>query len=367
MAFLKKIALTDFKNYHSLNIGSFSYINCFVGENGSGKTNILDAIYYLSMCKSYFNTIDFQNIKHSETGFILNAIYILDDADESISLAVQQDKKKLIKRNKVAYNKLIEHVGLIPIVMVCPDDQILINGYSEERRKLMDTTLVQTDKAYTYQLTQYNKVLQQRNALLRNFAVEKYFDSAQLDTWTQQLIEYGQPIHQARKLCIKEWQPYFNECYQAIAPDKENVTFTYDSQLSDKKFETLLIQSQEKDRLLQRSNCGIHKDDITFYIDGHPMKRFGSQGQQKSFLLAIKLAQYKYLESQKDTKPILLLDDLFDKLDSKRVEAFLEYICKSGTFGQIFITHTNKADAETIFKKHKIDASIFNIKEGKLV
>jgi len=362
--YLKSISLENFKNYSVLHQDFSPTINCFVGKNGAGKTNLLDTIYYLCMCKSFFNTIDSQVINHAQEYFKLKGIFKVLKEDHEVTCTIQTRKKKIFECDNVKYDKLVEHIGHFPIVMICPDDNSLILNGSEARRKFLDNTLVQLDKQYLSYLLTYNKILVQRNALLKSFAKNQFFDQSQLDAWDVQLIEPGNYIYTKRKELLDDIEPLFLDYYKAISGNKESVKLRYNTELSDNKMETLLKINIEKDRILARTSAGIHKDDISFDMDEYAIKRFGSQGQQKSFVIALKLSQFAILQKNINIKPILLLDDIFDKLDSKRIENLLNLIHKENPFGQIFITNTEKSAIKAIFKNEEIQ--LFDVKNSNV-
>lgn len=363
--YLTHLSIINFKNYSELELKLNKKVNCFVGNNGVGKTNILDAIYYLSNCKSYFNTIDKQNINHGKDFFLIKGEFLINEVQEVISCAVQKGKKKKIKKGKKEYEKFSNHIGFIPSVIITPYDINLIYEGSEERRKFIDSIIAQYNKEYLTQLINYQKVLSQRNALLKRFAETNTFDNDSLEVWDIQLIDVGQKIFDVRKQFIKEFNEFFNELYKQISDNKEDVSLSYNSKLLEESFEKLLTQHINKDKAIQYTSVGIHKDDYVFSIGGFPIKKFGSQGQQKTFLIALKLAQYKYLEQKMDKKPILMLDDIYDKLDSKRSLALMNMI-KNNDFGQVFITDTNQERISNYFNENN-KISVFNIENGELI
>lgn len=360
---LKELSLVNFKNYESATLDLSSNVNCFVGNNGQGKTNVLDAIYYLAFCKSYFNPVDRQNVLHGEDFFVVQGTFDRNDKAERIFCGIKKGHKKQFKRNKKEYTKLADHIGLIPLVMVSPADSELILGGSEVRRKLVDGVIAQFDKNYLDHLMQYQKCLNQRNALLKAFAENRYFDEESLVIWDQKLIQYGEPIHQTRKAFLDEFIPIFQSFYNLIAPKEEVVNLTYVSGLNEMTFEALLLESRKKDGALRYTSVGIHKDDLVFELGEYPMKKLGSQGQQKSYLIALKLAQFEYVKRKKDTKPVILLDDVFDKLDEHRVEAIIRLV-SDPEFGQIFITDTSYDRIKPILDRIGRDSRIFNVDKG---
>ena len=350
--FVEKIALVNFKNYHEAEINLSNEINCFVGPNGAGKTNILDAVYYMSMCKSYMNPIDSQNIRFEESFFVLQGNWSRKGINDSLYCAIKKGKKKVFKKNKVLYEKLAEHIGQFPAVMISPYDRNLILEGSEVRRKWMDGIISQFNRAFLDQLIRYGKVLEQRNALLKNMFSHGFFDREGLEVWDEQLVRYGQFVHEERKKFLNDFIPIFEKYYQWLSSNKEQVNLEYKSQLLDGDFQEMLKQAEKIDQRKQYSTVGIHKDDLVFTINHHPIKKFGSQGQQKSYLIALKLAQFEWLNLNLGMKPVLLLDDIFDKLDHDRVERLMEMV-SNHDFGQVLITDTDIDRIKTIF--HNID------------
>ncbi len=358
--YLQKLSLVNFKNIESQTFDFQQKINCFVGNNGVGKTNVLDAIYYLSFAKSYFNPVAVQNIKHDAPFFMVEGSYLLHKREEKILCSLKRGQKKVLKRNGTAYDKFSEHIGQFPLVIISPSDRDLIIEGSERRRKFMDSVISMQDTLYLQNLIAYNKVLSQRNALLKYFALNRTFDALNLKVYDELLIKHGAIIHQKRTNFLKEFTPIFDEKYQLISGKKEDVKLTYKSQLSTVDFETLLQQNLEKDRMLQYTSVGIHKDDLGFEIDTFPIKKFGSQGQQKSYLIALKLAQFQFIKQQSKVVPILLLDDIFDKLDELRVSQIIDLVNKD-EFGQIFITDTHYNRTEEVIKKSEKPYQIFQL------
>lgn len=297
-------------------------MNCFTGLNGSGKTNLLDAIHYLCVCKSFLNPTDTQNILQGEELYVVQGKFDLNGNSEEIFCGLKRNNKKQFKRNQKEYERLSDHVGLFPLVLISPEDSVLIAGGSEERRRFIDNTLSQTDKEYLDSLILYNKVLVQRNGALKQFAADRRFDNDLLAIYDEQLVEYGMPVYAKRKEFIAEFAGVFNANYQFICGGEELAQIEYKTQLDEGSFAELLVASRDKDRINQYTTVGIHKDDVQFDLNGLAVKKFGSQGQQKSFLMSLKLAQFEYLYKVKKIKPLLLLDDLFDKLDDTRVQKY---------------------------------------------
>jgi len=361
---LERLQLINFKNYSDSEIFLTDGINCFVGNNGVGKTNILDAVHYLSICKSYMNVIDRQNIRFEQDFFVIQGDWMKDDAKVNIHCAVKNGAKKVFRRNKKEYDKLADHIGQFPAVMISPYDRDLISEGSELRRKWMDGIISQFNRHYLELIQRYSKILIQRNALLKNMAEHRLFDVESIEVWDAQLVEIGNKIHQERLKFINEFIIVFQKHYKSIGNAEEQVDITYRSQLSEGDFNDLLLAYRKKDAHTRYSNVGVHKDDLVFTIKGHPVKKFGSQGQQKSFLIALRLAQYEWLKFHLKVSPVLLLDDIFDKLDHKRVERLVNLVADH-FFGQVLVTDTDRSRVERIFKSNNLSSKIFNVdKEG---
>jgi len=358
--YLQKLSLVNFKNLESQSFDFQQKINCFVGNNGVGKTNILDAIYYLSFAKSYFNSVAGQNIRHGEAFFMIEGDYVLNDRTEKIVCSLKKGQKKVLKRNGKNYEKFSEHIGQLPLVIISPADRDLVTEGSDTRRKFIDGVISQQNKNYLKDILSYNKVLTQRNALLKYFAANRTFDALNLEVYNEQLSEYGARIYKVRKAFLEKFIPIFNEKYQIISDDKESVNLVYKSQLNDFSIKELLQKSLEKDKMLQYTSSGIHKDDLSFEIGEYPIKKFGSQGQQKSYLIALKFAQFEFIKQQTNVLPILLLDDIFDKLDESRVLQIINLV-DNDEFGQIFITDTHSERTENIVKQSNKPYQIFKL------
>ena len=357
---LKQLTLTQYKNFSSASFDFNPNINCFVGENGVGKSNILDAIYHLSFCKSYFNPISVQNIQIGTDFFMIKGIYEKKLREEKIICSFKKGQKKIIKRNGNVYKKISEHIGMIPTVIISPADRDIIIDGSNTRRKFIDSVIGQTDLIFLNNLLEYNKILSQRNSLLKYFALNKAFDQDTLEIYNNQLVERSRLIFEKRKAFMDDFVPTFTETYKKISQKNENVTLSYESQLKFKNHSKLLIDSIEKDKIFQYTTTGIHKDDITLSLDGKPIKKFGSQGQQKTFLIALKLAQFNFLENLNGFSPLLLFDDAFDKLDQKRVTQILSLVDQN-YFGQIFITDTHEERIIEALKNIKSTYEIFRL------
>ncbi|WP_299624337.1 DNA replication/repair protein RecF [uncultured Tenacibaculum sp.] len=358
--YLQKLSLVNFKNIEAQTFSFEKKINCFVGNNGVGKTNVLDAIYYLSFAKSYFNPIAGQNIRHHQDFFMVEGDYLVHERQEKIICSLKRGQKKVLKRNGKVYDRFSDHIGQFPLVIISPADRDLIIEGSETRRKFIDGVISQQDKKYLSSLIAYNKVLNQRNALLKFFAANRTFDELNLKVYNEQLVQYGEEIHLKRKEFLEKFTPIFNKKYQVISNDKEAVSLSYKSQLNTVEFSELLDNQLEKDRVLQYTSAGIHKDDLVFGIGEYPIKKFGSQGQQKSYLIALKLAQFEFIKKQSEITPILLLDDIFDKLDEHRVAQIVNLV-NDDEFGQIFITDTHFERTENVVKLSNKPYQIFNL------
>ncbi|GAB3719395.1 DNA replication/repair protein RecF [Flavobacterium koreense] len=358
--FLKKISLFNYKNFSEASFEFDSKINCFVGKNGIGKTNVLDAIYHLAYGKSYFNPLAVQNIKHNEEFFVIDGEFEKSERNEQIVSSFKKGQKKILKRNGKPYEKFSDHIGFIPLVIISPADNDLIIEGSETRRKFIDSVISQLDSSYLQELIQYQKIISQRNALLKYFALNHVFETDTLSIYNEQLNDLGQKIFEKRKQFINDFLPIFNKHHQAISGSEEKVQLVYESHLFEGTTLQLLEQNLSKDRALQYTSVGIHKDDLAFQIDGFPIKKFGSQGQQKSFLIALKLAQFEFVKKQSGEKPILLFDDIFDKLDETRVSKIVAMVNQE-EFGQLFISDTHPERTESIVKTTHQSYKIFSL------
>ena len=358
--YLKKINLFNYKNFAEATFEFDTKINCFVGKNGIGKTNVLDAIYHLSYGKSYFNPLAIQNIKHGEEFFVIDGEFEKKDRNEQIVCSLKKGQKKILKRNGKQYEKFSEHIGFIPLVIISPADRDLIVEGSETRRKFIDSVIAQSDVNYLQNLIKYQKVLTQRNALLKYFALNQVFENDTLSIYNEQLHDLGKFIFEKRKQFLEDFIPIFNIHHHAITGSEETVQLVYESQLFEDNLLTLLQKNINKDRVVHYTTVGIHKDDLSFEIDNFPIKKFGSQGQQKSFLIALKLAQFEFIKKQSGEKPILLFDDIFDKLDENRVAKIIKMV-NDDTFGQLFISDTHPDRTENIVKMTHQSYKIFNL------
>src|SRR5690554_492414 len=361
---LKNLSVFNFKNYDQANLGFVPEVNVFAGNNGSGKTNLLDAIHYLSLCKSYFNPIDSQQIKQGADWFMVQGDFEKDDIPYNIACSLKKNQKKLFKKDKKEYQRLADHIGLFPLVMISPADTGIVMEGSEERRKFMDNVISQTDARYLDRLIAYNRALQQRNALLKQLGRSGMPDPHLMEALDAQLIDHGEEIFKKRQAFIEQFLPEFERHYLFLTDSAELVKLKYESQLQEQSFAELLASSFERDRIMERTTSGIHKDDMIFTIhDDLPLKRFGSQGQQKSFLIALKLAQYTYFLEVKGFKPLLLLDDIFDKLDDLRVRKLMEMVSHD-EFGQLFVTDTHADRIRSIFEGIDTNIRFFDIDKG---
>ena len=357
---LEKLSVINYKNIAAATLELSPKINCLIGQNGVGKTNVLDAIYFLSFCHSASTPIDSQVIRHGEEFFMLEGSY---DEDMHIIAAMKKSAKKHFKRNKKEYKRLSEHIGLIPIVVVAPSDTLLIEGGSEERRRLMDMVISQYDRSYIDAMNRYNKALQQRNALLK---LEEEPDNDVISLFEEQMAVEGEKIYQRRKAFIEELTPIFQRIHETISENREQVSLTYLSHCQRGPLLDIIQRDRFKDRAVGYSLHGIHRDDLEFSLSGHPMKREGSQGQNKTFVIALKLAQFDFLKrTNSKTTPLLLLDDIFDKLDARRVEQIVKLV-GSEEFGQIFITDTNRDHLDRILASSEHDYKIFYVDNGEI-
>ena len=355
--FVKNLILQNFKNHRSQNLKFSPQINCLVGNNGVGKTNILDALHYLSVGKSFLGNSDLNNITENQDFFSIEATIHTGEKDDIIKIIQSKEARKIIKKNDKNYSKIADHIGYIPSVMISPYDQNLISDSSESRRKFLDAVILQTNYEYLFSLIQYQKTLQQRNALLKNFHKNHYFDADSLEIYNEPLLKFGQKIYDTRKDFVLKITPILQEYYAFISNQKEEIYISYLSDLEE-DFGTLLKQNLEKDKILTYTSKGIHKDDLSFEMNHQSIKKIGSQGQQKSFLIALKLSQMNLIKKLTGKTPILLLDDIFDKLDDLRVMQLIELVNQEH-FGQIFITDTHKERTENVIKRITEDSQIF--------
>ena len=361
---LKSISIINFKNIRSAQLELSSKMNCLIGHNGVGKTNFLDAIYYLSFCRSAYHPIDSQVITHDADFFMLEGDYVDErHGEEHVYCGMKRGSKKHVRRNKKEYKRFSEHIGLLPLVFVSPADSVLIDGGSEERRKLMDVVISQYDHSYLEALNHYNKALKQRNVLL---TMEQEPDVALLAIWEEEMARQGTVIYKAREKFIEELIPVFQKTYQYIATNSETVSLRYVSHAQRGPLLDVIQRDRLKDRAVGYSLHGVHRDDLEMLIDGYQLRREGSQGQNKTFSLALKLAQFDFLKrTTSATTPILLLDDIFDKLDSQRVEQIVKLV-SGDSYGQIFITDTNREHLDRILQASKMEYKIFSVEQGNI-
>ncbi|WP_294230880.1 DNA replication/repair protein RecF [Chryseobacterium sp. sg2396] len=357
---IKKLSLYNFKNHTEKRFEFSPQINCFVGNNGAGKTNILDALHYLSVGKSFLGNTDLNNIKNEEDFFTVEAEVLNDDSEDIIKISQPKEAKKIIKKNDKSYDRLADHIGYLPSVMISPYDSNLISDAGESRRKFLDSMISQTDSEYLFNLIQYQKTIQQRNALLKYFAKNRTWDRDSLEIYDEPIIRFGTKIFTKRKDFVEKLNPIVKNFYKIISGGKETVSVIYESHLLEDSLEKLLKESLERDRMLTYTSKGIHKDDLLFEMDAVLIKKIGSQGQQKSFLVSLKLAQMSLIKELTRKTPILLLDDIFDKLDDSRVSQLIELVNQE-SFGQIFITDTHRERTENVVKKINEESIIFEI------
>ena len=368
---LEKLSIINYKNIAEATLELSPKMNCLIGQNGVGKTNVLDAIYYLSFCRSANNPIDSQVIRHGEEFFMIEGEYSgewrVDTVNSklTISCGMKRGSKKHFKKNKKEYKRLSEHIGLIPIVVVAPSDTLLIEGGSEERRRLMDMVISQYDPQYIEALNRYNKALQQRNAMLRDDEHEP--DPDVLGLWEEQMAVEGEYIYEKRSQFARELVPLFQQFYTTISGGHEQVALEYRSHCQRGPLLEVIRRDRAKDRAVGYSLHGVHRDDLEILLDGHPMRREGSQGQQKTFVIALKLAQFEMLkQGNRHTTPLLLLDDIFDKLDAQRVEQIVRLVA-GDQFGQIFITDTNRDHLDQILQQGHFDHQLFEVSDGEII
>ena len=361
---LDKISIINYKNIKQTEVEFSPKINCFIGHNGEGKTNLLDAIYYLSFCRSSGNPVDSQLIRHGEDFLMMEGFYSHDDASEvHISVGLKRGQKKVFKRNGKAYKRLSEHIGYIPLVLVTPKDSMLVEEGGEERRNFMNLVISQYDNSYIGVLANYNKALQQRNTLLKS---DGPIDPDLLEICEIQMAENGESIYEKRKLFIEEFLPYFQRIYSFISGDKEKVTLNYVSHCQRGRLLDVIQRDRSKDLAVGYSLHGVHRDNLELLLDGYNMKYEGSQGQNKTLVLSMKLAQFEFLKRTiTRTTPLLLLDDIFDKLDAGRVEKIVSLV-SGDDYGQIFITDTNRDHLDRILSSSKFGYRLFHVENGEI-
>ena len=361
---LNRITILNYKNLEQVELSFSPKLNCLFGRNGMGKTNLLDALYFLSFCKSAGNPVDSQNIRHEADFFMIQGFYEEESGEpEEIYCGMKRRQKKQFKRNKKEYARLADHIGFIPLVMVSPADQELILGGSEERRRFMDVVISQSDKAYLEALMRYNKALAQRNVLLKS---DMPVDEELFTVWEEMMAQAGEVVFAKREAFIREFIPIFQDFYAYISQDYEAVTLTYESHARDTSLYEVIRQSRQRDQIMGFSLKGIHKDELVMQLGGYPLRREGSQGQNKTYLVALKLAQFDFLKRMGRTTPLLLLDDIFDKLDAHRVEQIVKLVAGK-RFGQIFISDTNREHLDAILQKVESDYRIFKVEDGRVM
>lgn len=357
---LEKLHLTYFKSYEERGFAFGERVNCLVGENGSGKTNLLDAIYFLTLTKSAFHNQDALGIRHGQDFFILDGIFNESEKNIQITCSFQRGQRKIFMADKKNYDRLSDHIGLFPLVLIAPNDTDLIRDGSEERRRFFDGVLAQATPEYLNDFLQYNKILTQRNGLLKLFAERNYLDEDLLDTYNEPLIILAIRIYQHRRAFMDRFLPLFRKYYEFLSSGKEQVDVSYESEVASEDFAQEFRKNRSRDLHAQRTGKGIHKDEYVFEIDSITLKKFGSQGQQKSFVIALKLAQFELLKIEKEKTPILLLDDIFDKLDDRRINKLIELI-DDGFLGQVFITDARPERSQKILENVKADVRFFEI------
>jgi DNA replication and repair protein RecF len=363
--YLENINLLNFKNYEELSLNFSRQLNFFSGANGSGKTNLLDAIYYLSLSKSAFSSNDAQNIKTGADFFMLSGTFIKAGKTDLVQGSFTRGQKKVLKINKSPYEKLSEHIGEFPVVLIAPNDTDIIREGSEFRRKFFDGILSQLSHTYLNELIRYNQLLKQRNSLLKQFSERNEVDPDLIGTFDSRLIDSAKIIYEQRRKFLEEFIPVFTGHYQNLSEKKEETSLTYISQLENPDFEKEYRNAFRRDIMLQRSTHGIHRDDFIFKIAEQPLKNYGSQGQQKSFVIALKLAQFDIIKKQKGFKPLLLLDDIFDKLDDHRISKLMEMVA-GDSFGQLFITDARADRSEELFSMIEAEIKFWRVEGGEI-
>lgn len=364
--FLESISLLNFKNYEMLDLDFSPSVNCIVGDNGSGKTNLLDAVHYLSMSKGAFGGGNTQHILHQQDFFMVKGVFQAKDLDYEVTCGYKKGQAKVFKVNQKQYDKISDHIGRFPVVLIAPNDTETITEGSELRRKFFDSIISQLDKVYLTNLMQYTHYLKQRNMSLKQFAERHFVDRNLIDAYNHKLIQIGKEICNKRQEFIKEFAPIFQEHYRELTDNQEKTELVYNSHFSEDTYADDFRQALQDDLRLQRTTKGIHKDDFDFLIDGHLLRKFGSQGQQKSYMIALKLAHFEIIKNYTFLKPILLLDDIFDKLDDKRMSKLMQMVADR-TFGQIFITDARPERTQAVFEHIDVEKRIFTIAKGEVI
>jgi len=357
---INKISILNYKNILDKTFNFDNKINCFVGNNGVGKTNILDSIYHLAIGKSSFTISNENNINHESEFMLLDGLFSINNKKENITCSLKRNETKVLKRNEKIYKKLSDHFGLIPVVLISPYDTNLIIEGSSERRKFMDSIISTYDKNYLQNIITHGKLIKQRNKILKYFNKSAKVDMDSILVYNEQIVKLSKPIHECRKNFVSEFIPLVIDKYNNISGKNEKVTLKYRSDLNENEIGDLLEKSFQKDMILQFTSCGIHKDDLIFKIDNNSIKRFGSQGQQKSFLISLRFAEFEFLKNSNDLAPILLMDDIFDKLDIQRVKNIVDLV-NSSEFGQLFVSDTDKTRIEKVLRSLKNSSEIFEI------
>jgi DNA replication and repair protein RecF len=356
--YLKRIYLLNFRNYEEFTADFSPNINCIVGENGSGKTNLLDAVYYLGLTKSSIQNQDALSIRHAADGMMIDGLFDKDKEQEQITCSMQRGQRKIILHDREPYDRITEHIGKYPVVLIGPDDTDLIRDSSDTRRRFIDGVISQMNPEYLSRYQQYNRVLDQRNSLLKQFADQRFVDDDLLDIYSEDLLRLALEINSERRIFVERFLPIFTNKYAELSESREAVTIVYDSEVTDAGFIEEFRKNRQVDLYAQRTTKGVHRDDYEFEIDGYPIKKFGSQGQKKAFVMALRLAQFELLRIEKQTKPILLLDDVFDKLDDRRINKIIESI-NDHTFGQVFLTDARPERTAAILKKATVEVKYF--------
>ncbi len=361
---LAQLELINFKNYEELNLSFGTGVNCLTGPNGSGKTNLLDALHYLSMCRSYFAATDVQNVRHGEKYFMIRGEFTgPEGAAHTVACTVREGQKKQFLHDGKPYDRMYEHMGRYPVVMIAPVDQELVTGGSGLRRKFMDRIIAQVDRSYLEELVAYQRVLEHRNALLRQSSAVPAYTDPSIQVWNEQLVTHGEAIHAKRRQFISYFNPLFDRFYKYVTAERETAALEYTSQLAGGPMEQLLREGYEKDRALRFTTVGTHKDDLHCTINGHAARKFGSQGQQKSFVTAMKLAHFAYIHELKTEKPIVMLDDLFDKLDDDRVSRIIRMVGEH-SLGQLFISDTHPERVARFLQEAGVPFQAYHVRDG---
>ncbi len=362
---LEHLFVQNYRNIIQADLYFSPRLNCFVGKNGMGKTNLLDAVYCLSFCKSSISISDQQTIRHGEECFQLQGSYILPSGDRTVIGCMSRSKgRKQFKRDGKEYQRFSDHIGYIPLVMVSPQDTELILGGSEERRRFIDMIISQYDQEYLKLLISYNKAVQQRNALLK---MEVEPDGELFLMWEKTMADCGMRIYEKRRMLTDRLVPYFQEMYSYIGDEREQVSLSYSSDAQRGDLLSLLREGRGRDRAVGYSLHGIHKDELEMTLDGFPIRREGSQGQNKSYLVALKLAQYRLLKESCSKSPLLLLDDIFDRLDALRVGRIISLVSDAERFGQVFITDVDRNHIDGILADAGCDYKVFTVQEGNVI